>query len=142
MNDLDKKSIETRLQRLKECLAKLEPLAEQGLEEFTSNHAFGDIAERNLQVAIQCCLDIGNHLVSTLAMKQPEEYRDIFMILGEEGIIPLELAKKMAPLAGLRNILVHEYLQIELEKIYQTLQELRDFDEFSGWILNFIEKES
>ncbi len=47
----------------------------------------------------------------------------------------------MVPLASLRNIRVHEYLKIEPEEIYQTLQELKNFDEFSGWILNFIEKE-
>lgn len=110
------------------------------MEEFLASSAFQDIAERNLQVAIQICLDVGAHIISALGLKRPEEYGDVFRILGEERIIPPEFAQKIIPLAGLRNILVHEYLEIKLDRIHECLKKINDFERFAQYIIQFIER--
>lgn len=132
----------SRLEKLKECLEKLKPLSKVSKKEFLSTSGFQDIAERNLQVAIQCLLDMGNHLIAALGLRRPEDYEETFIILSEEGVLPKKFALKIAPMAGLRNILIHEYLKVDLEKIYEHLQNLKDFEKFAQTIIVFVEKET
>ena len=116
----------------------LEKLINQPKSRFISDPFVYGNAERYLQLAIQACLDIGNHILANIKSKAPDDYRDIFTLLGENGVISAELAGKMAPLAGLRNILVHDYLEIDREKIYQMLRaNLSDFSQFAKEISNY-----
>jgi uncharacterized protein YutE (UPF0331/DUF86 family) len=52
------------LEKLKKCLAKLEPLRNKPLDEFAADPYLQDIVERNLEVAAQCCIDIANRIIS------------------------------------------------------------------------------
>jgi uncharacterized protein YutE (UPF0331/DUF86 family) len=45
--------------------------------------------------------------------------------------VSARLARKLTSMAGFRNILVHEYLEIDRRRVYRILQkELGDFDRF------------
>ncbi len=106
-------------------------LSEHSLEEFVHDPFVHGNAERYLQLAIQCTIDIGNHLLSDLKLRTPREYREIFLILAEGKILPESLAKKLASAAGLRNILVHDYMELDLKRIYDYLRHgLKNFEEF------------
>ena len=92
-----------------------------------------------LQISIQMIIDIGNHILASLRENQVEEYVEIIDRLGEKEIIPKEFAKKIRPMAGLRNLLVHEYGIIEVEKIYKILQNnIVDFEEFHEYIQKYM----
>lgn len=70
-----------------------------------------------------------------------EDYVDIIDRLGEKGIIPVDFAVKIRPMAGLRNILVHEYARIDFEKVYAILRNnLTDFSKFMEYIRMFMDK--
>ncbi len=121
-----------RLEKLNQYVQLLKKLINAPKSQFVSDPFVYGNAERYLQLAIHSCLDIGNHILANMKSKTPGEYRDIFILLGEYKIISAELADKMAPLAGLRNILVHDYLDIDLEKIHLLLiNNLDDFDQFA-----------
>ncbi|MFO8020730.1 MAG: DUF86 domain-containing protein, partial [Promethearchaeia archaeon] len=88
-------------------------------------------------------LDIGNHIVSRLELKKPEAYQDILIILGKNSILPKEFAEKIAKMAGFRNILIHNYLEINRKIVYQHLQEdLSDFDKFIKYIISYLKNRS
>lgn len=73
-------------------------------------------------------------------MKKPEKLQDIFLILGENSILPKQFAKKVAKMAGFRNILVHGYSDIDENLVYDSLtQGLTDFEDFIKYILKFLE---
>ena len=100
------------------------------------------LAERYLQLAIEAALDIGNHLISRLGLRKPERYHDIFIILGENGIIPTSFSKNIVKMAGFRNILVHAYLDLDLDIVYDILQTIgEDLEHFAKYIVEFIEKQ-
>lgn len=79
-----------------------------------------DLIERNLQLAIQCCLDIANRIVSMEETRKPSDYGDSLIALDEVGVIQREFARRLAPLAGFRNILVHEYIEIDRREVHRT----------------------
>ena len=60
--------------------------------------------------------------------------------MGKHGVIPKDFASKIEGMAGFRNILVHDYLEIDPRKVYQNLlNALKDFDEFARYIVGYIE---
>ena len=118
----------------------LKELAKESKDDFLSNYKIYGLAERYLQLSIECVLDIGNHIVSSLELKKPEKFQDIFLILGENSILPIHFAKKVAKMAGFRNILVYGYSDIDENLVYDSLtQDFTDFEEFIKYILKFLE---
>ncbi|WP_338835599.1 DUF86 domain-containing protein [Neomoorella thermoacetica] len=66
--------IERRLEKLSECLTKLEPLKTKSFDDFEQDPYLRDIVERNLEVAAQCCIDIANRVISIEDLEKPEDY--------------------------------------------------------------------
>ncbi|MCK4858958.1 MAG: DUF86 domain-containing protein [Candidatus Omnitrophica bacterium] len=90
-------------------------------------------------MAIQLVIDIGNHILVEIGENQIEDYVDIIDRLGEKEIIPPSFAYNIRNMAGFRNILVHEYLKVDLEQVYQVLQKrLPDFKKFIIYIKNYL----
>ncbi|MFZ5640757.1 MAG: type VII toxin-antitoxin system HepT family RNase toxin [Bacillota bacterium] len=128
---VDREKVEQRLMKLEQAVRKLKEITESTWEEYRNNEAFRDRAERNLQIAAQACIDITNHIIADKGYRTPQGYADGFAVLQEEGIISLDLAEKMKLVAGFRNILVHDYLEIDDKIVYASLQKLQDFKEFA-----------
>jgi len=90
-----------------------------------------DLAERNLQIAIEACFDIGKIIISQKMLRDPKDNKDIFVILAEAGIIGLRSLEFLTPMAGTRNILVHGYDKVDDSLVYGILKRhLDDFDIF------------
>ncbi len=94
-------------------MLKLEPLKTKTSDEFAADPYLKDIVERNLEVAAQACIDIANRIISMEQMEKPRDAYGAIGMLGKVDVIPSELAQRLAPIAGFRNILVHEYLEID-----------------------------
>ena len=84
--------IEQLLEKLKKCLIKLEPFKEKSKEEFFRDEYLQDIVERNLEVAIQSCIDIANRIISLDELEKPKDYYGSIIKLGEENILPYDFA--------------------------------------------------
>lgn len=88
--------------------------------------------ERNLQLALECAIDVGEMLIATRGWPRPEENRDVFRVLGENGVLDEDLAARMMRAAGLRNLLVHQYGTIDRDKLAKVLEnDVGDLDLFA-----------
>ena|SRR3989344_192342 len=138
---LDTYRISERLSVVRSKLLLLEKdFKGQSKEKFLSDELFNSAAERNLQVAIQACIDISNHIVSALGLKKPKkDTAETFRILAVEGILTEDFAKKMVKITGYRNILVHGYLEVNREETYRNINyHLLDLAEFGKQIEEFL----
>ena len=70
-------------------MAELRQLRPGALQDYLASRRLRSNCERELQVAIQCALDIGNHIIAEENLTAPEDQADIFHILGASGILPL-----------------------------------------------------
>ena len=121
-------------------LARLEPLKSKSKAEFDADPYLRDIAERNLEVAAQCVLDISHRLISLAGGQRPRDYYEAILHLGELRVLPPEFAAHLAPLAGFRNILVHEYLEVNWQEVYRNLQQISDLYKFAELVREWLRR--
>ncbi len=86
--------------------------------------------ERGLQVAAEALFDVGAHILTAEFQEAVDEYRHIPKRLLARGVLSSETAAKLKGLAGFRNVLVHEYAEIDLKRVHAGLERLGDFDAF------------
>jgi len=119
------------LDELSERLARLQPLGDKTRSDFDEDPYLRDIAERNLEIAAQCCIDVSHRIISLEGARKPVDYYDAILRMGELGVLPADFARYLAPLAGFRNALVHEYLTVDWDEVYGALHRLEDLERFS-----------
>lgn len=97
--------------------------------------------QHGLQLSIQIVLDIGNHILSEEKVSV-NEYADIFPALARLNVIPADYAQSVKGMAGLRNLLVHEYTDIDEELLIDIINNrLDDFAVFSSHIINYLKQQ-
>ena len=100
-------------------------------DKIAGNRSLQWTIERGLQVTIQAILDIGSHLLADMKANGWKTYKEIPIRLNDLGIITKGLAGKISLMAGPRNILVHEYLEVNPKEIENILRNnLEDFRKF------------
>lgn len=114
------------LQKLKRMIADTElirtGIAKCSYEELIANEAMMTTIERRLERLINRSIDINLHLIRTLSVPPPDDYKSSFTILGEQHVLDAKLALAIGPCVGTRNILVHEYDDLNNVQFYEALQ--------------------
>src|SRR3989338_1165034 len=128
---IDKDLIYRKLSRLNMYLERLSPITKKTFNEYLSNSMYKDSTERLIQLIVECASDINNHAVVESGKRPPEDYTSSFTRAAEVGLISHDLAQKIKGAGGMRNIIVHEYMDIDDEKVYKTLPiAISDFKEY------------
>ncbi len=137
MND----EIASKLEMLDEYIAILKGYQHHDVEDLMRDHTLRGAVERYIEVALECTIDIGEMIISKEKLKRPDTYRDVFLLLGEHGILPDDFAKDLAPAAGFRNVLVHMYAKIDIDRLYYYLENnLEDIERFGEYIARYLIK--
>ena len=110
-----------KLNNIKKYLEQLRKSADIDLADYKENFEQQMIVERLLHLLIESAIDINMHLVVSDGQPPPETYYDSFLILAKIGAISTKLAEQLAPSAGLRNRLVHDYDDMNLDTVYGAI---------------------
>ena len=139
---VDPERVEQQIHLIRRYTENLEEIAQKSLKEFLDDpHAVGS-ARYYLQVSIESCINIANHIIASEGLRAPRDYKDSFRVLNEAGILPDDLTRTMRAMAGLRNLLVHLYWEVDDEMIYADIRtRLNDFETFIAHILDFVVSE-
>lgn len=131
--------IRKRLNKLDEYIEILKGLQKHSFDEFLSTPEFYGSTERFLQLAIETTLDIGNHVVADMGLGEVNWYSDIAAILEEKNFISVDLREKWIRMVGFRNILIHDYLEVDRKIVYEVLQNrLGDLEELKQVFATFL----
>lgn len=106
--------------------------------EFDADPYLRDIVERNLEVTAQCCIDICNRIIALENAQKPADYYEAIIRMAELNVLPPQFARSLAPIAGFRNILVHEYLGIDWDEVYASLQDIDTLRQFVDYIIDWL----
>ena len=137
-----KESILGRLQKLETVLDNLKDKPVNNLEQYKSDLDLQWIVERGLEVASSIIFDIGNHILSGHYKVSVDEYEQILQQLAAKKVISAGLYNELSGLGGFRNILVHGYLTLNHEIVFNHYKKAQDiFPQFIAEIYGWLEKQ-
>jgi len=131
--------INAKIDLVDQNIRLLEELKEEGYESFFKNFRDIQAAKHSLQESIEACLDISNHIIAEKGLRRGEDYKDIFSVIEEEGIIDAGLSARLQEMAQFRNLLVHQYGRIDTRMLFIIMsKDLKNVEEFIKSILRYI----
>jgi uncharacterized protein YutE (UPF0331/DUF86 family) len=128
---ISSEKIEDKFSQLDEFLAILEGVAGITLDAFLKDKILVGGAKYYLQVSIESCLDIANHLIAVQGFRAPKDYADSFKVIEENGVVNEDLGTRLRQMAKFRNRLVHLYGEIDDAYVHAFIQkDLKDISDF------------
>lgn len=133
--------LHARLAALREYCEQLDVKRGLSLAALTSDLDAYHATLHRLQLACQAALDIASHILAADFPRRVDQYRDLILALGSEGVLPADFARRFAGIAGFRNIVIHEYLTVDPARVYELLHSgLDDFRAFARYVLEYLEQ--
>ncbi len=99
-------------------LKKKQGVTHQQLE---SNTELLWILAHGLQLTVQALIDIGTNILSDIGKERWEKYSEIPELLSKHKIISEQLSKSFIEMIKMRNILAHEYIFLDPEKVANVI---------------------
>ena len=130
-----------KLKRLEENLKILSKIK----EEYSIDDIIGDKVDEwglryGLFESIQIVIDLACSIVSAKNLGVPKNYSDCISLLTDNKYLENELGQKINRMVGLRNLLVHEYGIIDVNRLYEYLNHIQDIKDFVYAISRVTEK--
>lgn len=116
-------AIGRRLLVLRDALQCLERSGAGEAERLATDLTLRAATERWLQVAIEACIDVAQHVCVDREWTPPVSARGAFATLAAHGLIDGPLARRLGQAAGLRNLLVHDYADVQVELLARVVRE-------------------
>jgi uncharacterized protein YutE (UPF0331/DUF86 family) len=136
---VDRDVVARRLLALNESLTELARKEAGDANALATDSVLRAAVERWLQIAIEAAIDIASHVVADEGWTPPGTGREAFLVLASHGRIALDLAERLGLAVGVRNVLVHDYVSVDLATLARTVRDdlgnLREFGRLAaGWL--------
>lgn len=136
----DRHLIYKKLEEILKQLKHLKNLEKVSKKKFVFEEMQQLLAERMMERLIGAAIDINMHLISDLTGEVPINYFLSFVELGRLDILPAPFVKKLGQCTTVRNILVHEYQELDKKKFREAIKSaLQDFPKYVRYIEKFID---
>jgi uncharacterized protein YutE (UPF0331/DUF86 family) len=119
---VDKARLDQMLSNLLDYVAVLERLAPTPEQEFLRNSDRIGNAKYHFVIAIECCIDVANHIIASEDLRFPRDNADSFAVLVDAGILAEDLREPLRSMAKFRNRLVHLYWEVDDRKVHEYLR--------------------
>jgi uncharacterized protein len=129
MNDIDHERIDRMLDRIASDLRELENLTKLDIDLITDQTALA-ATKYYFITAIEGCTQIAQHIIANQGWRVADSNTDAVRRLGTEGVLTNQLAESVARAVGFRNVLVHEYTEIDSQRVVTNLARLGGLKDF------------
>jgi uncharacterized protein YutE (UPF0331/DUF86 family) len=136
---IDKQKIESLFKEFDTYLEELKQLSLLTEEEYLSSSRNIYSGRYLLQISIETCINIGNHIISRQELGIPKDYADTFRILVDKKIISESLLEKLILMTRFRNRVVHLYWDVDDKLVLEIMKNnYKDFISFRTEILKYL----
>lgn len=138
---LSKELVIQKISQAEEQLLKARELLKLSNREILEDNINLSALERYFQLTVDSILGANNHIIKESDLRLADDLQSTFYILAEGGILPKEFSQKIAPVVGLRNLLIHQYEKIDDKKFLEDFRKHNgDFDEYFKYITLYLSK--
>lgn len=128
----------TGLDKLREYMGVLDNIRKHTEPEYLKNPFVYGAGERFLYLAIDCTINIGNHIIADMGYRKPETYNDAFDVLYENDVISSNLKRNLKNMVSFKNILLYDYIGIDRSMVYKIITEdIGDLRSFAKEIVDY-----
>ena len=121
---LDPDVIERRLAKILEEVEFLKSIRKQQLKEFLDDGKSLRSTAKAIETIVQSVIDISSHIVAQNHWGVTDTYRTTIALLARNKVIPGELSEKLQQVVAMRNILVHQYLDVDFGIVWNSIDEI------------------
>lgn len=100
-----------------------------------------DAIKYRFVTAIEGCLDVAQHLCASEGWGPPKTNADAMLVLGRHEVLDRDLAATMARAVGFRNLLVHQYADVDNAIVVGHLDDLGDLQGFVMAVAAWVESQ-
>lgn len=127
MTQTERDVVYRKLSRINENLELLREPAALSFGDYLRQPFYRKASERMLQEVIEAAVDINSHLLVAAGFPAPADYFQSFIEASQNlGLFDREFATQIAPSAGLRNRLVHEYDKLDDAVVFTSIRQMLD----------------
>jgi len=139
MELVDKLLLGRKLARMDIYLSQVREFSKISENEYKKNWKTQRIVERTLQILVEECIDIANHIISDEGLRLPVGYADAFEVLMENRIMNKKLSATMEKMAKFKNVIIHQYEKIDPATVVSILRrDLDDFEKYKKAIIKYL----
>ena len=133
---VDKERLLVKIDDLEAYLSELKQIVPESFADYQRIEKKRS-CERLLHLCIECAVDICKLFVSGLKLGLPHEENDLFDKMSKNNILSPEMISLLKEMRAFRNILIHEYAEVDNEIVYEMAKtRLGDFETFKQEVLN------
>jgi len=138
--------VQRKLQLVAEDLERLLRFRDETLGSLVADDLKLAAVERILERIVMRAIDVNEHIISELSTGEGRStrltYRDTFLLLVDTGVYPKAFAEQIARSAGLRNVLVHDYNDVDRKIVHASIKAcLQDYRRYLEYVSGFIEQQ-
>jgi len=121
---LDLSLIERRLAMILEENEFLKSIKKQNYNEFLNDGKSLRSTARAIETIAQSIIDICSHIVAQKHFGISDTYKGTIELVTQHHIISMDLATNLQKVVAMRNVLVHQYLDIDFEIVWNAIDTL------------------
>jgi len=118
---MEENRIYDKIDELSNYLAELEEILPSDFEEYLENNEKKAACERYFERIIECLIDLANFFAKFKELSIPSDESKIFEVFFENRIINEDLCNRLKNAKGMRNILAHQYGNIDDEIVFEAI---------------------
>lgn len=115
--EIDWRTVRAKLRRIRELLDQLDGLGPVDVTRLNAEPVTALAVERILTLLVDLAFAGNSHVAVARLGRAPDSYAESFALAAQAGMIDHALAATLRPSVGLRNVLVHNYLDFDREVV-------------------------
>lgn len=137
---IDTRMVKNKIGAMQRDLTELKTFERYSFDQVVKDYRTHKVVERILEVVINEAIDINQHLIVKGGLgKFPFDFRESFLLLVKLGVYQGDFAEKIADSVGLRNILVHQYREIDEQIFYASITDcLNQYTKYCQYVLQYL----
>jgi uncharacterized protein YutE (UPF0331/DUF86 family) len=122
---LDAAMVQVKLRTMRELLDDMDAAGSLDPTILQGDRMLRHGVERILTQLVELAAGINGHLAVARLGRGAATYRESFELAAQLGALPDDLAERLLPSVGLRNVLVHEYAAVDLRLVAAGVERAR-----------------
>ncbi len=124
--------IKEKIKEIEIYLDELSSIIPGDFDEYSTDIKTKAACERYFERVIEAVTDLAFLVIKKEKLETPDEDKQAFDVLSNEGVISKELAKRLKSAKGMRNIIAHEYGEVDDKIVFNSINQeiVKDTEEF------------